>query len=231
MQYLIVFLEGIVTFISPCILPMLPIYISYLAGNIEADGRNDGPGSGRQIGIVVNAIGFVIGFSALFILLGAAAGTFGYFVAQHATLVNAVSGTVMIIFGLNFLGVVNIGFLNQTKHMDYKGDAKGFLPAIAFGFIFGISWSPCVGAFLGSALALAASSGTAAKGVVMLALYSAGLGIPFIMSALLLRQLTGAFAVIKKNYRPIMIASGLMLILMGIFTAIGLFNVIAGFLV
>ncbi len=228
MQYFIIFLEGIITFISPCILPMMPIYLSYLAGSLPEDGV--GQDGEKSRGLLLNAVGFVIGFSILFITLGAAAGSFGSFVDSHTGLVNIISGAVMILFGLNFTGVIRIGFLNKTRSMSYKGDVAGFLPAVLFGFIFGVSWSPCVGAFLGSALAMAASSGTALKGVLMLALYSIGLGIPFILSAVLIRQLEGAFEFIKKHYRKINIAAGLLLIIMGIFTALGIFNVIAGFL-
>jgi len=229
MQYLIVFLEGIITFISPCILPMLPIYLSYLAGDIEGEAPGDGNRGSRKL--IVRASGFTLGFAALFIALGAAAGTFGYFVSSHTTFINILSGAVMILFGLNFTGLIRIGFLNGTRAMSYRGEVNGFLPAVLFGFIFAISWSPCVGAFLGSALAMAAVSGTALKGVAMLALYSAGLGIPFIISALLLSRLETAFSVIRKHHRPIGIAAGLLLIIMGILTALGLFNIYAGFLI
>lgn len=225
MQYFIVFLEGIVTFISPCILPMLPIYLSYLAGNIGPDDKDV-----KRSGLMVNAVGFVIGFSILFILLGATAGTIGKLISSHTALVNIAAGVVMIFFGLNFMGIIKIGFLNNARGMAYKGLPIGFFPAILFGFIFAVSWSPCVGAFLGSALALAATSGETGKGILMLAAYSAGLGIPFLVSALLLEKLQGAFEFIKIHYAKINIISGLLLVLMGTLTALGLFNIIAAWI-
>lgn len=222
MPYFIVFLEGIVTFISPCILPMLPIYLSYLAGNIGPEHQKT-----KKSRLMTNAAGFVMGFSILFISLGATAGTLGRLISGHTMLVNILAGTVMILFGLNFMGVIKIGFLNKTQGMSYKGTPVGFFSAILFGFIFAVSWSPCVGAFLGSALALAATSGEAYKGILMLTAYSAGLGIPFLVSALLIEKLEGAFDFIKKHYKRINIISGLLLVLMGILTALGMFTIFA----
>jgi cytochrome c-type biogenesis protein len=225
MQYFIVFLEGIITFISPCILPMLPIYIAYLAGNLT-----EGSDWEKRRGLLINATGFVLGFSILFMLLGAAAGSIGKFIALHTSFVNIFAGAVMILFGLNFMEVLKIKALNATKRLSFKGEVTGFLPALLFGFVFGLGWSPCVGAFLGSALALAANSGTAFQGVIMLAIYSAGLGVPFIVSALLLNQLEGAFDFIRKNHKIISFISGLMLVILGILTALGVFNFVVGLL-
>ncbi len=225
MQYFIVFLEGIVTFISPCILPMLPIYLSYLAGNlgpVEKIGKN-----GR---LMINAAGFVLGFSILFILLGATAGTIGRLISGNTVLINILSGLVMVFFGLSFMGVIRIGFLSKAGGMSYKGSPASFWSAILFGFIFALSWSPCVGVFLGSALALAATTGETYKGILMLAAYSAGLGIPFLVSAFLLEKLEGAFALIKTHYAKINFISGLLLVLLGILTALGMFNIFAGLL-
>jgi cytochrome c-type biogenesis protein len=225
MQYFIVFLEGIVTFISPCILPMLPIYLSYLAGNIGPDAQEI-----KKSRLMRNALGFVIGFSILFISLGATAGTLGKLISGHTTLVNLAAGAVMILFGLNFMGIIKIGFLNQTKSAANNSSPTGFFSAISFGFLFALSWSPCVGAFLGSALALASTSGETGKGVLMLAAYSAGLGIPFLVSALLLEKLQAAFGLIKDHYIKINFLSGLLLIMLGILTALGMFNILAGWL-
>ncbi len=222
MQYFIVFLEGIVTFVSPCILPMLPIYLSYLAGSIGPDHQD-----AKKSKLMVNSAGFVLGFSILFISLGATAGSLSRLISGHTMLVNILAGIVMILFGLNFMGVIKIGFLNKTKGMSDQAAPVGFFSAILFGFIFAISWSPCVGAFLGSALALAATSGEAYKGILMLTAYSAGLGIPFLVSALLIEKLEDAFDFIKKQYKTINIISGLLLVLMGILTALGMFTIFA----
>jgi len=218
MQYLIVFIEGIITFISPCMLPMLPIYLSYLAGGAK---------KGKTI---VNSIGFVLGFSIIFVLLGAAAGTFGSFLADHTKAFNIAGGIILIIFGLAYADVLRLPMLNRIRNISIETKVIGFWSAVIFGMVFATCWTPCVGAFLGSALVLAANSQTTFSGIVMLLLYSLGLGIPFVMSALLLDQLEVAFDFIKKHYAVINIISGLLLIIMGVMMVFGFFNVIIGFL-
>ena len=159
MDYVIVFLEGITTFISPCLLPMLPVYVSYFTGqNAEA-------GKGRT---VLSALGFVLGFTLVFVLMGAFAGTVGKFVRQYQTAVNLVTGLVVILFGLNFLGVIRLPFLNGHTQVGLRKNRAGFFPSILFGAVFSVGWTPCVGAFLGSALMLAAQQGGLAKGILML---------------------------------------------------------------
>lgn len=205
LQYLISFLEGIITFISPCLLPMLPIYISYFA-NGESDTKR----------ALKNAIGFVIGFTIVFVSLGAFAGGIGSLLQRYSNVVNVVTGLIVIILGLNFMGVIKIGLLNKTKRSATKVQNINFLSSIIFGIVFSIGWTPCVGAFLGSALMMASRQGTMFAGILMLIAYSAGLGIPFIVSALLLDRLKGTFDVIKRHYRVINTVSGIILIIVGI---------------
>lgn len=219
MDYIVVFLEGIITFISPCILPMIPIYITYFMGGID---NLDETTSNRNA--VINALGFVLGFTIIFILLGAAAGSFGNFVSSHKTLFNVISGILMIILGLNYIDVINISFLKMSHKIDYKVNVFKFEKAILFGMIFSIGWSPCVGAFLGSALMLAANTQTMLHGSLMLLSYSLGLGIPFILSALLLENLKHTFNFIKKHYKLINNLSGIFLILIGIAMISGMFG-------
>lgn len=212
MDYVIVFLEGITTFISPCLLPMLPVYVSYFTGqNAEA-------GKGRT---VLSALGFVLGFTLVFVLMGAFAGTVGKFVRQYQTAVNLVTGLVVILFGLNFLGVIRLPFLNGHTQVGLRKNRAGFFPSILFGAVFSVGWTPCVGAFLGSALMLAAQQGGLAKGILMLLAYSLGLGIPFVASAVLIDRLKSAFDFIKRHYRVINIVSGSLLILVGVLMATG----------
>lgn len=214
MDYVLSFIEGIITFISPCLLPMLPIYISYFAGG-EAAGRS------KKKRALSNALGFVLGFTVVFVLLGAAAGTFGSFVKEHEAVLNIAGGIIVIIFGLSFMGALDIGFLNRTKKLDLRINTYNFFTSILFGFIFAIGWTPCVGAFLGSALILAASSRSVIKGIAMLLLFSAGLGIPFIVSAVLIEKLNKAFDAIKKHYRIIKIVSGALLVAVGVLMMLG----------
>lgn len=213
MDYLISFLEGIITFVSPCLLPMLPLYLSYFAGQSNL---------GRRKATLANSFGFVLGFTAVFVLLGAFAGAIGGFLREYKTIVNLVSGLVVILFGLNFMEIIRIPYLNANRQMQLKSPRTGFLASVSFGLIFAVGWTPCVGAFLGSALMLAASSGESQKGILMLLSFSLGLGIPFIASALLIDQLKSTFNFIKKNYRVINLISGGLLVIVGLMMATGL---------
>lgn len=219
MQYVISFLEGIITFISPCLLPMLPIYISYFAGG-ETHGEKKALG---------NAIGFVIGFTLVFTLLGTLAGTVGGFLRSHRSAVNLISGLVVIAFGLNFLGVFQIGlFKGSRRALDTHG--MGFFSALLFGVIFSLGWTPCVGAFLGSALMLASQQGKALVGMLMLLAYSLGLGVPFLLSAVLIDKLKSTFDWIKRNYQIINRISGGFLIVIGLLMATGMLEQLIGLL-
>ena len=212
MQYFISFLEGIITFVSPCLLPMLPIYISYFAGGKEKNTAR----------IVKNALGYILGFTVIFILMGALAGTFGRFLNEYRAIVDAVTGLIVIFFGLSFLGVLKVDIFKGMKRTETHD--LGFFSSVVFGVVFSIGWTPCVGAFLGSALMLAANRGSVFEGIIMLLLYSLGLGIPFFISALLIDRLKGAFAFIKKHYGIINTVCGLLLILVGVLMATGLFG-------
>lgn len=212
MQYFISFLEGIITFVSPCLLPMLPIYISYFAGGKEKNTAR----------IVKNALGYILGFTVIFILMGALAGTFGRLLNEYRAIVDVVTGLIVIFFGLSFLGVLKVNIFKGMKRTETHD--LGFFSSVVFGVVFSIGWTPCVGAFLGSALMLAANRGSVFEGIIMLLLYSLGLGIPFFISALLIDRLKGAFAFIKKHYGIINTVCGLLLILVGVLMATGLFG-------
>lgn len=211
MQYLIAFLEGVITFISPCLLPMLPVYVSYFAG-----------GGARSTGKTLKAaLGFVAGFSLTFIALGTLAGTVGGFLRSHQTAVNVVSGLIVVFFGLNFLDIIRLNLFRGNSHRVETG-GLGFFSALVFGLVFSVGWTPCVGAFLGSALMLASQQGQALTGMLMLLAYSLGLGIPFVLSALLIDYLKSAFDWIKGHYRVINAVCGWLLVLMGLLMATGL---------
>jgi len=213
MEFFIAFLEGIITFISPCLLPMLPIYISYFAGQTHPD---------NKYAALINALGFVLGFTVIFVLLGAFAGSIGSFLMAYNTIVNIIGGIIIIIFGLNFMDVLNIPFLNTNRQMNLDHSRTGFFAAMLFGIVFSIGWTPCVGAFLGSALMMAASSGDTLKGILMLLSFSLGLGIPFVVSALLIDRLKSTFDFIKRHYQLINRISGGVLIIIGLLMATGL---------
>ena len=213
MQYVLTFLEGIITFISPCLLPMLPVYVTFFAGAGESENSKSKT--------LKNALGFVLGFAIVFVTLGAFAGTVGQFLRRYETVVNIITGSIVIIFGLSFLNIVKIPFLSNVKVRSVNKINHSFWSTALFGMVFSIGWTPCVGTFLGSALMIAAQSGAALKGVFLLLFFSLGLGIPFIISAILIDRLKNAFDFIKKNYKVINIISGLFLVATGILMVTG----------
>ena len=211
MQYLISFLEGIITFISPCLLPMLPVYLSYFAGG----------GERKTSRTMKAAFGFVCGFTLIFVLMGALAGTLGSLLRTHQSAVNLVCGLIVILFGLDYLGLIRLGLFKGSR-ISVRTDDLGFFRSLLFGMVFSLGWTPCVGAFLGSALMLASQQGHTLEGTLMLFVYSLGLGIPFLISALLIDSLRSALDWIKAHYRVINLISGCLLVLMGILMASGL---------
>ena len=212
MQYVITFLEGVISFISPCMLPMLPLYISYFAGD-----------AGQKHKTVLRALGFVVGFTLVFTLLGLFAGTLGSFLTRAHTIVNVVSGLVVVLFGLSYLEVIRLPFF---KGMASGKRIKSVFSAFVFGMIYSVSLTPCVGAFLGSALMLASASGGALVGTLLLLTYSLGLGVPFLLSAGLIEKLNTTFAWIKRHYRVINIVCGIFLIVIGVLMMTGLMNTV-----
>ena len=202
MEYLFTFLEGIASFISPCLLPMLPIYISYFIGEEDKS-------SSRKI---VNAIGFVIGFTLVFLILSIFASTLGMIISNNIRYIK------IIFLGLNYMEAINIKFLNKSKVLDVDKKNLNFVKAILFGVIFSISWTPCIGTFLSSALLLIAKHQDMVKGILLMFVYSIGLGIPFVISVVLIEKLKQVFDIIKKNYNIIKKISGVILIVIGIYT-------------
>ena len=210
MDFLLTFLEGIISFISPCMLPMLPIYISYFAGGVD-----------KKHLIFIRAFSFVIGFTTVYAAMGLGAGAISMILTKYQTALNIVTGLIVIIFGLGYLDVITLPFF---KGMKGQKNASNVFSAYIFGIVYSISLTPCVGAFLGSALMQAATSGTALRGTLLLVAYSLGLGIPFLISAVLIKELKGAFTTIKKHYRVINAVCGSFLIAVGILMCTGLLN-------
>ena len=242
MLYAIAFLEGVVTFISPCLLPLLPVYVSYLAGGggaargAAAANANVAAGGGVDAGAdagdnadadarlaVRNAFGFIVGFTLVFVTLGAFAGLMGGLLRRYQVVVNLATGAVVVVFGLSYLGVISIPFLNRT-FAGRRRAVTGFFSAVAFGVVFSLSWTPCVGVLLGSALMLSSQRGSAAQGIAMLLCFSLGLGVPFIISAALVERLKNATRFIKRHYRVINAVSGVFLVAVGAAMMAGLMD-------
>ena len=208
MEYIFIFLEGIASFISPCLLPMLPIYISYFIGENEEKEKKK----------ILNSIGFVIGFTIVFLLLSIFASTFGALISSKIKYIKILFGVLIILLGLNYAELIKLKFLNKSKTIKVNTKNLNFIKSILFGMIFSISWTPCIGTFLSSALLLIAESQDLLKSILLILLYSAGLGIPFVLSVVLIENLKTTFEFIKKNYGIIKKISGAILILMGVYT-------------
>ena len=207
MEFIFTFLEGIASFISPCLLPMLPINISYFIGKDNKNVKK----------AVLNASGFVLGFTIVFLVLSIFASQLGSLISSYIKYIKIFFGVIVILLGLNYMEIIDLKFLNKIKMKQADTKDLTFLKSILFGSVFSISWTPCIGTFLSSALLLIAKEQDIIKGILLMLVYSIGLGIPFIISAVLLEKLKEMFNVIKRNYDKIKKISGLILILMGIY--------------
>lgn len=205
MNFLIIFIEGIASFLSPCVLPMLPMYVSYFAGQDKNLKKT-----------ITNSLGFVLGFTVIFVLLGIFASTLGKLITANSKYINILFGSIIILFGMHYMGILNIKILNKSKGIKKNKDNLSFFSSIIFGMIFSVCWTPCVGIFLSSALMMSATSENILKGGTMLLIYSIGLGIPFIITSIFLERLKDTFNSIKKHYNIINKIAGIILIFSGI---------------
>ncbi|WP_097803011.1 cytochrome c biogenesis CcdA family protein [Pelagimonas varians] len=216
-------LAGIVSFLSPCVLPIVPPYLAYMSGMSMGD-VTEGQGRGR---IIMAALFFVMGLSTVFILLGFTASWIGSFFLQNQVLLAQISGVVVVIFGLHFLGVFRIGFLDREARME-TGEAGGSaFGAYVLGLAFAFGWTPCIGPQLGAILSLAASEASVARGTLLLAVYAAGLGIPFLLAAIFLTRAMGLMNKIKRHMGLIEKVMGLLLVAVGLALITGAFSAMA----
>jgi cytochrome c-type biogenesis protein len=210
---------GVVSFLSPCVLPLVPGYLSAVTGVSAAE--LDDAGWRRVLG---PSLIFVASFSSIFILLGLTATGLGSFLNDNKPLLTKISGWLIIAMGVLFVGSLFITRLNKEWHVDALLSRAGKGGPIVAGAAFAIAWSPCIGPTLGAILGAAAASGSAARGALLLAVYSAGLAIPFIATALAFSRMTAAFSVIKRHYQGIVAVGGLILIVMGVLIVTGEFR-------
>jgi len=223
------FSAGILSFVSPCVLPLVPAYISFMSG-VSVD---DITGAEKQAVTMVlgTSLAFVAGFSLVFILLGATATFVGSFLLTHMSILAKVSGLLIIIFGLHFLGVYRIKFLLYEKRVQTSHSGAGVISAFVIGLAFAFGWTPCIGPVLAAILTLAAKQESVSKGMILLGAYSAGLGIPFLLTAAATNSFLNMFKKIKRHFRAIEIISGVFLILVGIFIMFDMFTIFAGYLI
>lgn len=206
-------IAGVVSFASPCVLPLIPAYISYISGETLSDLRG---GSANTKKLLINSIAFVLGFSFVFIMLGATATLIGKFLTKNKQTFELVAGLIIIIFGLHTAQIVRFNFLSYEKKLKINTNAPSFIRAFLMGFAFSFGWTPCVGPILGTILVLAGTYGTVTQGIILLTFYSLGLGIPFILTALLINKFFEAFKSIKRYFGQIEMFAGLLIIGIGL---------------
>lgn len=226
----IAFVAGIFSFLSPCVLPLVPAYISFISGmNIEElRSRSSSARSVKRSGLL--SVSFVAGFSVIFIALGASATLIGRLLSEYMWLLTRIAGLVIILLGLYLTGIIRIGWLNYSRKINVSSVRTGYAGAFVVGLAFGFGWTPCVGPILAAILALAATQETLLRGTMLLAVYSLGLGLPFIITGFAIGAFMRFFERYKKAIRVIEVCAGILLVVIGILIFFGDLQVILNYM-
>jgi len=208
---------GVVSFVSPCVLPLVPGYVSYATGMVGAEIED-----ARRGRLLLGTCLFVLGFTVVFVSFGLAFGSLGTALQEHAAVLTKVLGALTIVLGLSFMGLVP--WLQRDVRFHAMPTTLGVVGAPLLGILFGLGWTPCIGPTLGAVLTLAATEGTAVRGAILSVAYCIGLGLPFILVALLFRRAAGATAFVKRHYRAVMTVGGGMLVVVGVLLVTGLWG-------
>ncbi|MBY6200142.1 cytochrome c biogenesis protein CcdA [Maritalea mobilis] len=224
---LVALTAGVLSFLSPCVLPIVPPYLAYMSGITMADMAEDAAEDARRAArkkALLAALFFVLGLSTVFIFLGFTASIFGQFFLQNQILLARIAGAVIIVFGLHFLGVINIPLLNREARLDAGDQGGTAFGAYVLGLAFAFGWTPCIGPQLGAILSIAATEASVTRGTVLLAVYAVGLGIPFLLAAGFIDKAMGVMARLKRHMRMIERAMGLLLVAVGLALMTGAFS-------
>lgn len=232
------FAAGLLSFVSPCVLPLVPGYISFISGVTLEDMRAKPAGAGAPAAatvasrrqVLTASVAFVIGFSLVFVSLGASASALGRLLLPRLALLGRIAGTVIILFGLHTMGILRIAWLYSEKRVQARKKPAGILGAGLVGVAFAFGWTPCIGPILAGILAIAAAQETVAQGIRLLVVYSLGLGIPFLITALAINQFFAALGRIRRHYRAIEVTSGALLVVIGVLILTDRLTVIARYL-
>src|SRR5271155_5729157 len=208
-------IAGLVSFLSPCVLPLVPPYMIYLTGATIEHVANDETASASKRAVMISALMFVLGFSTVFVALGASASLIGGLIRAWSAQLAIVAGIVIIAMGLHFLGLTRIGLLMREGRLPIPKPV-GLWGAYVMGLAFAFGWTPCIGPILAAILSVAAAQATVAKGAVLLAIYSAGLGIPFLIAAFMVEQFSSLFARMKRHLARVEQAMGVLLVVTGV---------------
>ena len=213
----IAFLAGLASFLSPCMLPLVPIYLAQLVGHSVYQATGEREELGSRLNTFLHALVFVAGFTIAFVSLGATASTIGGFLRSYQFLLRQIGGIILVIFGLHMTGILKIPWFYLQKRFEFRPSRPGYPASLLFGIIFAIGWTPCVGLILGPILALAANAATLKQGVTLLLVYSLGMGIPFLLLGLGLDQLSRGLKMLRPHLGKIEVGTGIVMILAGIF--------------
>lgn len=218
---IVALMAGVVSFLSPCVLPIVPPYLAYMSGVSLNDMQGETAARRRA---TIAALFFVMGLSTVFLILGFTASAFGAFFLQNQILFARISGIVIIIFGLHFLGIFRIAFLDREARMDAGDKGGSSFGAYVLGLAFAFGWTPCIGPQLGAILSLAASEASVARGTLLLGVYAAGLGLPFLLAAMFISRAMGVMDRLKRHMRMIERVMGGLLLVVGIAMLTGAFT-------
>ncbi|MBZ8119076.1 cytochrome c biogenesis protein CcdA [Roseovarius sp. LXJ103] len=221
---IVALLAGVISFLSPCVLPIVPPYLAYMSGVTVGELSEK---QSRRNKAIIPAMFFVMGLSTIFLLLGFAASAIGTVFLQYQTVFNTVAGLLVMGFGLHFLGIIRLGFLNREARMDAGDRGGSAFGAYILGLAFAFGWTPCIGPQLGAILSLAASEGSVARGTTLLGVYAIGLGVPFLLVAAFLPRLTGVMGWMKRHMTQIERVMGLLLWTIGLLMLTGGFSAFA----
>ena len=227
---LLAFVAGFASFVSPCVLPIVPGYLSFISGVSFEEMTTSAARSETRRRIFLNSLFFVIGFSLVFIALGASATFVGQLLHDQLRLITKIAGGVIIVFGLHMTGLIKIPFLNYEKRFHAKGQPLGAAGALLVGLAFAFGWTPCIGPILASILAVASQQESVTEGIVLLSSYSAGLGIPFILAGLSITVFYGPFNRMKRHLPKIELASGILLVIVGALIMTNYLTIISAYL-
>jgi len=218
------FTAGLLSFLSPCVLPLIPSYVTFITGLSLEDVQK------ARRAALVHSVLFVVGFSIIFLALGATATVLGRVLLAHRVWISRVGGALVILFGLYTLGVFNVSALSRERRVHLADKPVGYLGTVLVGIAFGAGWTPCIGPILGSILILSSSSADLNRGLLLLTAYSLGLAIPFLLSALLVRHFLALFTRLRRQMVWVTRASGALLVLVGVLMLTDYFTVLAGYL-
>jgi len=224
------FAAGFLSFVSPCVLPLIPGYISFVSGVSVEEMRSDVAPATSRLQIFLTSLAFVLGFSIVFVALGASATAVGKFLFAKLPLLSKIAGVILIVFGLHTMGVFRLAFLESEKRVHSQRKPAGPLGAVLVGIAFAFGWTPCIGPILGGILAIAGSKNSVGEGITLLAIYSLGLGIPFLITSLAINQFFGAAKKIRRYYHAIELTSGVLLIAIGLLIITGQLTIITRYL-